>query len=112
MMRVTKLLMALLLLLIAMADCSGAAETKDDLVPAGNDNVQIFTDTPLDPLQKFADDLQEAIPAELTAEKFELIYIEGFDKAPIGPIDPQRAEGWPVVDGEGIIITLGPELAS
>ena len=110
-MRITKLLMALLLLLIAMADCSGSAEKKDDLVPAGN-NTQIFTNAPLDPTQKFADDLKEAIPDDLAVSKFGLIFIEAFNEASIDLIDPQRAAGWPAANGEDIIITLGSEIAS
>jgi hypothetical protein len=118
MMRVTKLLMALILLLIAIADCSGAAENNDDPLPdsigkdvqidatarreihssaRSSDLVYEVTTTedlvhanalPL-PSQKLPAELQQAIPVELTGETFELIWIEAFDEAPIGPIDPQ-----------------------
>jgi hypothetical protein len=135
MMRVTTLLLALLLLLAA-AGCSAIEDTNDNSKPAdANDDAQIYAaaireihaiarssgvvyliattddlsygDAPAAPAQELPADLQEAITAELAAEPYELIWIEAFDDAPIGPIDPQIAEGWHIAEGDGIIITLG-----
>ena len=135
MMRVTTFLLALLLLLAA-AGCSATEETNEDPNPAGaNNDAQIYAaaireihslarssglvylvttttdlsyaDAPAAPAQKLPADLQEAITAGLAGEPYELIWIETFDDAPIGPIDPQIAAGWHIAEGDGIIITLG-----
>ncbi len=135
MIRGTTLLLALLLLLAA-AGCTVTGDTKDDpnladttddaqiyaaaipeihsfarssglvyLVTTTNDLV--YVDAPTAPSQKLPADLQEAITAELADEPYELIWIEAFDDAPIGPINPQSAEGWHIAEGDGIIISLG-----
>ena len=135
MIRGTTLLLALLLLLAA-AGCTASKDTNDDSTPADtNDDAQIYAaaileihsfarssgqvylvattndlvyaGAPTAPSQKLPADLQEAITAELAGEQFELIWIEAFDDAPIGPINPDSAEGWHIADGDGIIITLG-----
>ena len=135
MIRATTLLLALLFLLAA-AGCTVIEDTNDDPNPADtNDDAQIYaaaiheihslarssslvyvvttTDdlayagAPTAPSHKLPADLQEAITAELAGEQFELIWIEAFDDAPIGPINPDSAEGWHIADGDGIIITLG-----
>jgi hypothetical protein len=129
MIRVTTLLLALLLLLAA-AGCIASEDTNDDPTsPDPDDVAQIYAaaipeihsyarstgvvyllattedlsydGAPVAPAQKLPVDLQEAITAELTDERFELIWIEAFDDAPIDPADSHIAEG------DGIIITLG-----
>ena len=132
--RATTLLLALLLLLVA--GCTATQNTNDDPNPAeNNDNAQIYAaaireiqaiarssvlvylvtttedlvyaDAPTAPSQKVPVELQEAITAELAGERYELIWIEAFDDAPIGPTNPKIAEGWHIAEGDGIIITLG-----
>lgn len=66
-----------------------------------------FAGAPEAPSQKLSIELQEAITAELADEPFELIWIERFDDAPIGPINPEITEGWIIAGGDGIVITLG-----
>ncbi len=135
MIRVTTFLLALTLLLAA-AGCTASEDPNDDPTQADtNDDAQIYAaaipeihsyarstgvvyvvtttndlayaDAPVGPAQKLPVDLQEAITAELADERFELIWIEAFDDAPIGPINPQSAEGWHIAEGDGIIISLG-----
>ena len=135
MIRITTPLLALLFLL-AVDGCTATEDTNDDPNPADtNDDAQIYAaaipeihsyaqstvvvylltttedlvyaDAPVAPAQKLPADLQEAITAELADEQFELIWIEAVDDAPIGPINPQSAEGWHIAEGDGIIITLG-----
>jgi hypothetical protein len=119
-----------LLLILAAAGCTANEDTNDDPNPADTiDDAQIYAaaipeihsfarssgvvylvtttndlvyiDAPTAPSQKLPADLQEAITAELADERFELIWIEAFDDAPIDPTNGQIAEG------DGIIITLG-----
>jgi len=133
--RATTLLLVLLLLL-AGSGCTAAQNTNDDPNPAENiDDAQIYAaaireihsfarssdlvylvtttedlvnaDTPTAPSQKVPAELQEAITAKLAGERYELIWIEAFDDAPIGPTNPKIAEGWHIAEGDGIIITLG-----
>ena len=134
-MRVRTILLALLLL-PAVAGCTASEETNDDPNPAGaNDDAQIYAaaiseihsyarssglvylltstedlsyaDAPAAPARNIPVDLQQAITAELAGEPFELIWIESFDDAPIGPINPQSAAGWHIAEGDGIVISLG-----
>jgi hypothetical protein len=133
--RVAIFLLALLLLL-AGSGCTATQNTDDDANPAdNNDDAQIYAaaireiqaiarssslvylvsttedlayaGAPTALSQKLPADLQEAITAELAGESYELIWIEAFDDAPIGPTNPQLAEGWHIAEGDGIIITLG-----
>ena len=133
--RATTFLLALVLLLAA-ASCSATEDSKEDPNPADtNDHAQIYAaaireihaiawssglvyvittteelvyaEAPTAPAQKLPADLQEAITSELADERFEVIWIEAFDDAPIGPSNPQIAKGWHIAEGEGIIITLG-----
>ena len=135
MIRGTTLILALLLLLAA-AGCTVTGDINSNPNPADTtDDAQIYAaaileihsfarsssmvylvtttddlayaDAPVAPSQKLPADLQEAITAELAGEPYELIWIEAFDDAPIGPINPENAEGWHIADGDGIIITLG-----
>lgn len=133
--RVTTFLLALLLLLAA-AGCAATEDTNDDPSPAGaNDDAQIYAaaipeihsyarssglvyvvtttedlaygDAPMAPSQEIPADLQEAVTAELAGEPYELIWIEAFEDAPIGPTNPETEEGWQIAGDDGIIITLG-----
>lgn len=129
MIRVATLLLALLLLLAAAA-CTATEETDDDPLSADTRNYAqiyatavreihaiapsservylvtttedlVYADAPTAPSQKLPADLQEAVAAELAAERYQLIWIEAFDHA---PIDPTNGE---IAQGDGIVITLG-----
>lgn len=135
MIRVTTLFMSVLLLLAA-AGCTATEDTSDDPNASdANDEAQIYAaaiseihsyarssglvyllttkedlayaDAPIAPSQNIPADLQEAITAELAGEPFEMIWIEAFADAPVGPINQQSAAGWHIAEGDGIVISLG-----